>query len=177
MSCKPGVASSIPGFSIKPLSVEPSGVPVIKNTQIINPRGPVLVTTHGKATKSFFYIFQADSMSDCNLSAIISDGNSYQDIRVLHSCYNLKKKYHVQIQNFHQVVMTMLYLFFLFFLLYNQQHILQTAVLTSFAEQLDQIAFWEGGGGGDILVFTITWVCRQCLDEQPYQSIYCSFMQ
>ena len=33
MSCKPGVAGSIPGFSIKPLSVEPSGVPVIKYTQ------------------------------------------------------------------------------------------------------------------------------------------------
>ena len=30
MSCKPGVAGSIPGFSIKPLSVEPSEVPVIK---------------------------------------------------------------------------------------------------------------------------------------------------
>ena len=29
MSCKPGVAGSIPGFSIKPLSVEPSEVPVI----------------------------------------------------------------------------------------------------------------------------------------------------
>ena len=53
MPCKPGVAGSIPGFSIKPLSVEPSGVPVIINTQIINPPGPVLVSTHGKATKSF----------------------------------------------------------------------------------------------------------------------------
>ena len=54
MPCKPGVAGSIPGFSIKPLSVEPSGVPVILiNTQIINPPGPVLVSTHGKATKSF----------------------------------------------------------------------------------------------------------------------------
>ena len=52
MSCKPGVAGSIPGFSIKTLSVEPLGVPVI-NTQIINPPGPVLGTTHGKATKSF----------------------------------------------------------------------------------------------------------------------------
>ena len=30
MSCKPGVAGSIPGFSIKPLLVEPSGVPIIK---------------------------------------------------------------------------------------------------------------------------------------------------
>ena len=29
MPCKPGVAGSIPGFSIEPLSVEPSGVPVI----------------------------------------------------------------------------------------------------------------------------------------------------
>ena len=55
MPCKPGVAGSIPGFYIKPLSVEPSGVPVILiNTQIINPSGPVLVSTHGKATKSFF---------------------------------------------------------------------------------------------------------------------------
>ena len=36
----------------KTLSVEPSGVPVILiNTQIINPPGPVLVSTHGKATK------------------------------------------------------------------------------------------------------------------------------
>ena len=30
VSCKPGVAGSIPGFSIKPLSVEPSGVSVRK---------------------------------------------------------------------------------------------------------------------------------------------------
>ena len=37
-----------------PLSVEPSGVPVILiNTQIINPPGPVLVSTHGKATIFF----------------------------------------------------------------------------------------------------------------------------
>ena len=56
MPCKPGVAGSILGFSIKPLSVEPSGVPVILiNTQIINPPGPVLVSTHGKATKSCFF--------------------------------------------------------------------------------------------------------------------------
>ena len=33
MSCKPGVAGSIPSFSIKTLSVEPSGVPVIKYTR------------------------------------------------------------------------------------------------------------------------------------------------
>ena len=40
---------------MKPLLVEPSGVPVIKiHTQIKNPPGPVLVT-HGKATKSFFF--------------------------------------------------------------------------------------------------------------------------
>ena len=50
MSFKPVVEGSIPGFSIKPLSVEPSGVPVIKHTIIINPPGPVLVT----ATKRFF---------------------------------------------------------------------------------------------------------------------------
>ena len=30
MSCKPGVAGSFPGYSIKTLLVEPSGVPVIK---------------------------------------------------------------------------------------------------------------------------------------------------
>ena len=48
MPCKPGVAGLIPGFSTKPLSVEPSGVPVIL----------VLVSTHGKATKSFvFFVF------------------------------------------------------------------------------------------------------------------------
>ena len=52
MPYKPGVAGSIPGFSIKPLLVEPLGVPVIKiHPQIINPSGPVLVTTDGKATK------------------------------------------------------------------------------------------------------------------------------
>ena len=39
MPCKPGVAGSIPSFSIKPLSVEPSGVPVIKPTQILNQPG------------------------------------------------------------------------------------------------------------------------------------------
>ena len=39
MPCKPGVAGSIPGFSIKPLSVEPSGVPDIKPTQILNQPG------------------------------------------------------------------------------------------------------------------------------------------
>ena len=58
MPCKLGVAGSIPDFSIKPLSVEPLGVPVILiNTQIINPLGPVLVSTHGKATKFFFSQF------------------------------------------------------------------------------------------------------------------------
>ena len=57
MPCKPGVAGSIPGFSIT-LSVEPSGGSRhIINTQIINPPGPVLVSTHGKATKSFFFFF------------------------------------------------------------------------------------------------------------------------
>ena len=56
MSCQPGVAGSIPDFSIKPISVEPSGVPILKiHTQIINSPGPVLVTTHGKATKSFLF--------------------------------------------------------------------------------------------------------------------------
>ena len=43
MPCKPGVAGSIPGFSIKSLSVEPTG--------------PVLVSTHGKGTKSCVCFF------------------------------------------------------------------------------------------------------------------------
>ena len=34
MPCKPGVAGSIPGFSLKQLSVEPSGVPVINKACI-----------------------------------------------------------------------------------------------------------------------------------------------
>ena len=69
MACKSGVAGSIPGFSINPLSVEPSGVPVILiNTQIINPSGPV--STHGKATKSFFF------ECDCGISCIPSRRNS-----------------------------------------------------------------------------------------------------
>ena len=61
MPCKPGVAGSIPGFYIKPLSVEPSGVPSYnKNTQSINPLGPVLVSTHGKATNFFFKLKAED---------------------------------------------------------------------------------------------------------------------
>ena len=57
MSCKPGVAGSIPGFSITSLSVDAFGSSRhIINTQIINPPGPVLVSTHGKATKSFLGI-------------------------------------------------------------------------------------------------------------------------
>ena len=52
LSCKPGIAGSILGFFIKPLSVEPSDAPVIKyKTQTINLPRPVLVTTHGKATQ------------------------------------------------------------------------------------------------------------------------------
>ena len=39
MPRKPGVAGLIPGFSIKPLLVEPSGVPHIKPTQILNKPG------------------------------------------------------------------------------------------------------------------------------------------
>ena len=39
MPCKPGVAGSIPGFSIKPTFGEPLGVPVIKPTQILNQPG------------------------------------------------------------------------------------------------------------------------------------------
>ena len=57
MPCKLGVVGSIHGFFIKHfLSVEPSGVPVIKYKHTtINPPGPVLDTTHGKATKVFFF--------------------------------------------------------------------------------------------------------------------------
>ena len=39
MPCKPGVAGSIPGFSIKTTFGEPLGVPVIKPTQILNQPG------------------------------------------------------------------------------------------------------------------------------------------
>ena len=39
MPCKPGVAGSIPGFSIKTTFGEPLGVPVIKPTQILNHSG------------------------------------------------------------------------------------------------------------------------------------------
>ena len=39
MPCKPGVAGSIPGFSIKPTFGEPLGVLVIKPTQILNQPG------------------------------------------------------------------------------------------------------------------------------------------
>ena len=39
MPCKPGVAGSIPGFSIKTSFGEPLGVPVIKPTQILNQPG------------------------------------------------------------------------------------------------------------------------------------------
>ena len=39
MPCKPGVAGSIPGFSINTTFGEPLGVPVIKPTQILNQHG------------------------------------------------------------------------------------------------------------------------------------------
>ena len=39
MPCKPGVAGSIPGFSIKTTFGEPLGVPVIKPTQTLNQPG------------------------------------------------------------------------------------------------------------------------------------------
>ena len=39
MPYKPGVAGSIPRFSIKPTFGEPLGVPVIKPTQILNQPG------------------------------------------------------------------------------------------------------------------------------------------
>ena len=39
MPCKPGVASPIPGFSIKTTFGEPLGVPVIKPTKILNQPG------------------------------------------------------------------------------------------------------------------------------------------
>ena len=52
MPCKPGVAGSIPGFSIKTTFGEPLGVPVIKPTQILNqPGGTGLYP--GKPQKSF----------------------------------------------------------------------------------------------------------------------------
>ena len=57
MPYKPGVPGWIPGFSIKPLSVEPSGVHKI-NIQIINPPGPVLE----KPEKLEIYIFQWSSL-------------------------------------------------------------------------------------------------------------------
>ena len=67
MPCKPGVAGSISGFSRRTISVEPSGVPVILiNTQIINPPGPVLVSTHGKTTKSLcFFCLSDETLSRC----------------------------------------------------------------------------------------------------------------
>ena len=101
MPCKPGVAGSIPGFSIKPLSVEPSGVPVILiNTQIINPLGPVLVSTHGKATKSFnYYIIVAHlisyircihvALSRVNKSNVIRENSSPEGVNN-HSKSNFK---------------------------------------------------------------------------------------
>ena len=39
MPCKPGVAGSIPGSSIKTTLDEPWDVPVIKPTQILNQQG------------------------------------------------------------------------------------------------------------------------------------------
>ena len=74
MSCKPGVAGSIPGFAIEPLLVEPSGVPVIKYTKIINPPGLVLTTTLRKATKYFLtFVFGAQEPSH------LINGNIYLD--------------------------------------------------------------------------------------------------
>ena len=50
MPCKPGVAGSIPGFTIKTTFGEPLGVPVIKPIQILNqPGGTGLYT--GKPQK------------------------------------------------------------------------------------------------------------------------------
>ena len=58
MPCKPGVAGSIPGFSIKPILLSLRCSRHIINTQTINLPSPVLVTTHGKAKKnvSFFVV-------------------------------------------------------------------------------------------------------------------------
>ena len=54
MPCKPGVAGSIPGFSIKTTFGEPLGVTVIKPTHILNqPGGNGLYP--GKPKKFFFY--------------------------------------------------------------------------------------------------------------------------
>ena len=53
MPSKPGVAGSIPGFSIKTTFGEPLGVPVIKPTHILNhPGGTGLYP--GKPQKVFF---------------------------------------------------------------------------------------------------------------------------
>ena len=55
MPCKPGVAGSIPGFSIKTTFGEPLGVPVIKPTQILtNPAE--LVYTQESHKKVFFFV-------------------------------------------------------------------------------------------------------------------------
>ena len=47
-----------------PLPIVFGGSRHIINTQIINPPGPVLVTTHGKATKSFFSVFLLANSAD-----------------------------------------------------------------------------------------------------------------
>ena len=58
MPCKPGVAGSIPGFSIKTTFGEPSGVPVIKPTQILNQPGGTGLDP-GKPQKVFLFFFLA----------------------------------------------------------------------------------------------------------------------
>ena len=76
MSCKPGVTGSIAGFSIKPLSVELREFRHIINTQIINPPCPVLVTTHGKATKRGFFVLNHTK----NKKAVTADLKEQSDL-------------------------------------------------------------------------------------------------
>ena len=71
MSCKPGIASSIPGFSIKPLLVSLRVLQSYKkNTHIINPPGPVLVTLPMEKPQKVFF------------SMVIKDGDSHYSIQI-----------------------------------------------------------------------------------------------
>ena len=63
MSCKPGVAGLIPGFSIKQLSVEPSGVPFIKYTHNHKPSLPSTGYYPWKSHKKFFFEYLPSAQS------------------------------------------------------------------------------------------------------------------
>ena len=54
MSCKPGVAGSIPGFSRTTYGLAFGCSHHKIHTQTVNPPGPVLFTAQEKATKSYF---------------------------------------------------------------------------------------------------------------------------